>query len=68
MSGIRIEMARNTCAGCGKEYDQAACVTQFGVICAHYCEECIDKYDRKQKAIENQQKETEKKNGLRLSV
>ncbi len=65
MSGIRIEMARNTCAGCGKEYDQAACVTQFGVICAHYCEECIDKYDRKQKAIENQQKENRKKEWLK---
>ena len=65
MSGIRIEMARNTCAGCGKEYEQAACVTQFGVICAHYCEECIDKYDRKQKAIENQQKENRKKEWLK---
>ena len=65
MNGIRIEMARNTCAGCGKEYDQAACVTQFGVICAHYCEECIDKYDRKQKAIENQQKENRKKEWLK---
>ena len=65
MSGIRIEVAKNNCAGCGKEYDQAALVTQFGVICAHYCSECIDKYDRKQKAIENQQKENRKKEWLK---
>ena len=62
---IKIHMAKNTCAGCGKEYEQAALVTQFGIICAHYCEECIDKYDRKQKAIENQQKEKRKKEWLR---
>ena len=26
---IRIEIAKNTCAGCGKEYDQPALVSQF---------------------------------------
>ena len=60
-----IKFEKNTCAGCGKEYDQPALVTQFGVICAHFCEECIDKYDRKQKAIENQQKENRKREWLK---
>ena len=59
-----IKFAANTCAGCGKEYNQPALVTQFGVICAHYCEECVNKYERKQKAIENQQKEKRKKEWL----
>ena len=59
-----IKFATNTCAGCGKEYNQPALITQFGIICAHYCEECIDKYERKQKAIENQQKEKRKKEWL----
>lgn len=59
-----IQFATNTCAGCGKEYNQPALITQFGIICAHYCEECIDKYDRKQKAIENKQKEKRKKEWL----
>lgn len=61
---IKIHMAKNTCVGCGKEFEQAALVTPFGknglIILAKYCDECIDKYDRKQKAIENQQKEKRK--------
>ena len=60
-----IKFEKNTCAGCGKEYNQPALITQFGIICAHYCEECIDKYDRKQKAIENQVKENKKKEWLK---
>lgn len=60
-----IQFATNTCAGCGKEYNQPALITQFGVICAHYCEECIDKYDRKQKAIENQIKDNKRKEWLK---
>ena len=63
MTEIKIE--KNTCAGCGKEYDQPALITQFGVIIARYCPDCIDKYDRKQKAIENQQKENRKKEWLK---
>ena len=59
-----IQFAKNTCAGCGKEYNQPALITQFGIICAHYCEECIDKEDRKQKAIENQLKEKRKREWL----
>ena len=60
-----IQFEKNTCAGCGKEYNQPALITQFGVICAHYCEECVDKYERKQKAIENQIKENRKKEWLK---
>jgi DNA replication protein DnaC len=55
-----IKFEKNTCAGCGKEYNQPALITQFGIICAHYCEECIDKYDRKQKAIDNEKKKIRK--------
>ena len=59
-----IQFEKNTCAGCGKEYNQPALVTQFGIVIAHYCEECIDKEDRKQKAIENKQKEKRRKEWL----
>ena len=60
-----IKFEKNTCAGCGKEYNQPALITQFGIICTHYCEECVDKYERKQKAIENQIKENRKKEWLK---
>jgi DNA replication protein DnaC len=60
-----IQFATNTCAGCGKTYNQPALITQFCIICAHYCEECIDKYERKQKAIENQIKDKKKKKWLK---
>ena len=58
---IKVYVEKNTCAGCGKEYDQPALVSQFGIIIARYCPDCIDKADRKQKAIENQQKEKRRK-------
>ena len=64
INDIHTEIEKNVCAGCGKEYDQPALITQFGVIIARYCPDCIDKYDRKQKAIENQQKEKRKKEWL----
>ena len=60
-----IQFATNTCAGCGKEYNQPALITQFGIVIAHYCEECVDKYERKQKAIENQIKDKKKKEWLK---
>ena len=56
-----IKFEKNTCAGCGKEYNQPALITQFGIIIARYCPDCIDKADCKQKAIENQKKEKRKK-------
>lgn len=57
---IQIYFEKNTCAGCGKEYNQPALYCQFGVILAHYCPDCIDKEDRKQKAIENEKKKIQK--------
>ena len=54
---IKIDVQKNFCAGCGKEFQQAACITQFGVIIQRYCDECIEKEDRKEKAIEKQQEE-----------
>ena len=65
INDIHTEIEKNVCAGCGKEYDQPALITQFGVIIARYCPDCIDKADRKQKAIENQQKENRKKEWLK---
>jgi DNA replication protein DnaC len=62
---IKIHYAKNTCAGCGKEFEQPALVTHFGVILQRFCDDCIDKEDRKQKAIENQQKEKRKKEWLK---
>jgi DNA replication protein DnaC len=62
---IKIYYEKNTCAGCGKEYDQPAVVTPFGVFLPHYCPECVDKYDRKHKAIENQIKDKKKKDWLK---
>ena len=62
---IKVYVEKNTCAGCGKEYDQPALVSQFGIIIARYCPDCIDKADRKQKAIENQKKENRKKEWLK---
>ena len=61
---IKIYMEKNTCAGCGKEYDQPALVSHFGIICSHFCPDCIDKEERKQKAIENKLKEKRKKEWL----
>ena len=60
-----IQFATNTCAGCGKTYNQPALITQFCIVIAHYCEECVDKYERKQKAIENQIKDKKKKEWLK---
>ena len=62
---IKLVIEKNTCAGCGKEYEQPALVSQFGIIIAHFCPECIDKEDRKQKAIENQIKDKKKKEWLK---
>jgi hypothetical protein len=59
-----IQFEMNTCAGCGKEYNQPAVVTPFGVFLSHYCPECVDKYDRKHQAIENQIKDKKKKDWL----
>lgn len=64
LNEIRTIIEKNTCAGCGKEYDQPLLVSQFGIICASYCPECIDKEDRKQQAIQKQQEEKKHKEWL----
>lgn len=48
---IKIECANNVCAGCGKEFNQAALLSQFGVIVQKFCDDCISKEERKEKAI-----------------
>ena len=55
---IRIE--KNICSRCGKEYDQPALVTQFGVICVRACPECVDKYDIAEKSKQKHIKEETK--------
>lgn len=55
---IRIE--KNTCSKCGAEYEQPALVTQFGVICPHYCPECVKKYEVAEKSKEKFYKEQNK--------
>lgn len=62
---IKIHYAKNTCAGCGKEFEQPALVTPFGIILKRFCDECVNKEERKEKAIENQQKEKRKKEWLK---
>ena len=63
-SDVRIDYAENTCAGCGKTFNQAALVSQFGVFIAKYCDECIDKEERKEKAIQKKRDEKNKKEWL----
>lgn len=55
---IRIE--KNTCSKCGKEYDQPALITPFGIIIARCCPECVDKYDIAEKSKLKHQKEENK--------
>lgn len=45
-----IRMEKNICSRCGKEYDQPALITQFGVIVARACPECVEKYDIAEKS------------------
>jgi DNA replication protein DnaC/putative replication protein len=56
---IRIE--KNICSKCGAEYEQPALVTQFGVIIARCCPECVDKYEAaensKMKHLKDEKKE-----------
>lgn len=57
---IPIRYEKNTCSKCGKEYNQPAVVTQFGVIIARCCPECVDKYDIAEKSKLKYQKEQNK--------
>lgn len=54
---LPIRYEQNECAGCGKVFQQALIATQFGIIMQKFCDSCVDKYDRKEKAIQKQQEE-----------
>lgn len=49
-----IESKENECAGCGKIFQQPLLKTPFGIIIQKFCDACVDKYDRKEKAIQKQ--------------
>ena len=53
-----IRFETNTCAKCGKEYQQPAIVTSFGVLVARCCPECVSKYE----AAENSKNKNTKNN------
>ena len=55
-----IRFEKNICSRCGKEYDQPALVTQFGIIIARTCPECVDKYDIAEKSKQKHLKEQNK--------
>jgi DNA replication protein DnaC len=57
---IRIETQKNTCCQCGKEFEQPLLISQFGIIIGKYCDECYDKAERKEKAIQKQIEERNK--------
>lgn len=57
---IEIRYELNNCVGCGKQYNQAMLVTQFGLHFGKYCDECIDKAEKKEKAIQKAIKEKNK--------
>ena len=56
----------NQCAGCGKTFSQPAMVSQFGVLLGRYCDECLDKQDRKENAIKKRQEENRRKTWLEI--
>ena len=55
---IRIE--KNVCAKCGKEYNQPAIISSFGVIIARCCPECVNKYDIAEKSKQKHHKDESK--------
>ena len=56
-----IRYEKNICAKCGNEYEQPALITQFGIICPHYCAECVSKYEAAENAkLKNQEKKAKK--------
>ena len=59
-----IRYEKNTCSKCGAEYEQAALVTQFGIICPHYCPECVSKYEAAENSKAKNQKEAARKEWL----
>ena len=64
ITDVRTIWEKNTCVGCGKEYNQALITTPFGIILGRFCDECIDKYDAQENKKINRQKETKRNEWL----
>ena len=61
---IPIRIEKNICAKCGKEYGQPALITNFGIIIAKYCPECVNKYEAAENSKAKHIKEQNKKEWL----
>lgn len=59
-----IRYEKNTCSKCGAEYEQPAIITQFGVICPHFCPDCVSKYEAAENSKLKHQRENAKKEWL----
>lgn len=55
-----IRFEKNICSKCGKEYEQPALVSQFGVIIARCCPECVNKYDAMENSKAKYQRDNKK--------
>lgn len=59
---LRIE--KNTCCKCGAEFEQAALISQFGIVLAKFCPECVSKYEAAENSKAKHTKEQQKKEWL----
>lgn len=59
---IHFEM--NTCSKCGKEYNQPAIISSFGVIISRCCPECVSKFEAAENSKNKHIKEQNKKEWL----
>ena len=64
ITNIQILTEKAICAGCGKEYEQPLLTTPFGIICARFCEECVDKAEAKENKKINKTKERKREEWL----
>ena len=55
-----IRYEKNICCKCGAEFNQAAIISQFGVILNRYCDACLDKLEAAENSKLKHQKETSK--------
>jgi len=62
---IQRIVSSNECAGCGKVFAQILLTTPFCIVTQRFCEACVEKEDRKEKAIKKQQEEKSHKEWLR---
>jgi DNA replication protein DnaC/putative replication protein len=60
ITDVRVIWEKNTCVGCGKEYNQALITTPFGIILGRFCDECIDKYDAQENKKINKQNDNKR--------